>query len=81
MPPVRRFPNLPDVHCSGEALGSFVHQHGLQWAVTADGVDRRDGSAVAADASAEVDDAHLDMVMGSFRMALCEARERGRAVN
>ncbi|WP_237480298.1 hypothetical protein [Lichenibacterium dinghuense] len=32
-------------------------------------------------ASAEVDDVHRDAVAGSFRMALLEARERGRAVN
>lgn len=46
MPTVRRFPNLPDVHCSGEALGSPVYWLGLQWAVTADGVERRDGGYV-----------------------------------
>ncbi len=32
-------------------------------------------------ASVEVDDPHLDALAGSFRMALLEARERGRAVN
>ena len=32
-------------------------------------------------ASAEVDSLHLDAVAGSFRMALLETREKGRAVN
>ena len=31
--------------------------------------------------SAEVDDLHLEAVVGSFRDALYEAREKGRAVN
>lgn len=32
-------------------------------------------------ALAEVDDVHRDVVAGSFRMALLEAREKARAVN
>ena len=43
MPTIQRFPNLPDVRCRGEALGSPIYWLGMQWAVTVDGIERRDG--------------------------------------
>lgn len=40
---VQRFPHLPEVRNQGQPLGEPVYWLGNQWAVTRDGIERRDG--------------------------------------
>ena len=46
--PMRRFRDLPHVRVTGDPLGHPVYWLGVQWAVTRDGVECRNGTYVVA---------------------------------